>query len=78
MVLEKEQELFNQLKGDLLEHHKGKFVLIYGSSLIGIWDSQKNAYLNGIEQFGNVPFLIKQVVTEDPTEIVPALFIGVL
>ena len=73
-----ELEFFQANKADLLKHYEGKFALVYGSALIGVWDSQASAYSNGIERFGNVRFLIKQILLEDPLESVPALFIGVL
>ncbi len=78
MVLAKEYEYFASVKDELLKHYEGKFALIYGSELVGIWDSQATAYRNGIERFGNVPFLIKHIVAEDAIESVPALFSGVL
>ena len=76
MALEKEQAFFAENKDSLLEHHEGKFALIYDSELIGIWDSKENAYINGIERLGNVSFLIKQIVAEEPIETVPVLFVG--
>ena len=76
MALEREQAFFAENKDNLLEHHEGKFALIYGSELVGVWDSKENAYVNGIERLGNVSFLIKRIVAEDPVEVIPALYIG--
>lgn len=78
MVLEKEYELFASVKDELLKHHEGKFALIYGSDLVGIWDSQESAYSDGIERFGNVSFLIKRIIADDAIESVPALYWGAL
>ena len=75
--MEKEQEHFTQIKDYLMQHHEGKFALIYGAELIGIWDSPEHAYLDGIARFGNVPFLIKHIAAKDPVETVPALFVGI-
>ena len=78
MVLAKEYEYYASAKDELLKHYQGKFALIYGSELVGIWDSQENAYINGIERFGNVSFLIKHIVADEVVESVPALYLGVL
>ena len=78
MILAKEYEYYASVKDELLKHYQGKFALIYGSELVGIWDSQENAYINGIERFGNVSFLIKHIVADEAIESVPALFLGVL
>ena len=40
MVLAKEYEYFAGVKDELLKHYEGKFALIYGSELVGVWDSQ--------------------------------------
>ena len=76
MTLEKEQAYFAQIKERLLEHYAGKVALIYDGALVGVWDSQERAYIAGIEKFGNVPFLIKHIIDEDPVESIPTLFIG--
>ena len=76
MALEQEREYFERVRGDLLDHHQGKYALVYNSELIGVWDSRESAYDNGIERFGNVSFLIKRIVEEDPVENVPLIFIG--
>ena len=78
MALEREYAFFAENKDSLLEHHEGKFALIYGDSLIGVWDSKENAYNEGIEQLGNVAFLIKHIVAEDAVESIPALFVGAI
>ena len=78
MVLENEYQRFAEIKDELLKHHEGKFALIYGSDLLGIWDSKETAYVKGVELLGNVSFLIKHIVAEDPVESVPALFVGAI
>ena len=78
MPLERENERYAEIKEYLLEHHEGKVALIYESELIGTWDTREAAYAVGIERFGNVPFLIKQILKQDPVESIPALVLGVL
>ena len=76
MTLEIEQDYFSRNKEELLKHHEGKFALISGESLIGIWDSQERAYREGVVRFGNVSFLIKRILEEEPVESIPLLLVG--
>ena len=61
MSLEREKRTY-ELKLPELEQHRGKFVLIHGSELIGVFDSEKDAIDQGFEKLGNVPFLVKQIL----------------
>jgi hypothetical protein len=61
-VLARELETFEQQRKHLLEHHLGKWALVYRSDVIGIFDSDLEAIYEGHERFGNVPLLVKQVV----------------
>ena len=76
MTLEIEQDYFARNKEELLKHHEGKFALISGESLIGIWDSQERAYREGVIRFGKASFLIKQVLEEEPVASIPLLLVG--
>jgi hypothetical protein len=53
-------------------------VLIKGSGLVGAFTTDAEAYRAGVEQFGNEPFLIKQVVEDDGKVTYPALMVGVI
>ena len=44
----------------------GKFVLIHGADVLAADETKHDAIAAGYETFGNVPFLVKQVV---PMEI---------
>ena len=76
MTLEIEQDYFARNKEELLKHYAGKFALISGESLIGIWDSQERAYREGVIRFGKESFLIKQVLEEEPVASIPLLLVG--
>lgn len=69
---------FESNRSEWLKHHEGKFALIKGSSVQNFFDTWKQAYETGVEEFGVVPFLVKQVLTEDPTDEAPALVYGLL
>lgn len=78
MELKEEQAFFEANKAHWLAEHKGKFALIKGSTLVGAFDTQENAYVAGVQKFGNVPFLIKQILEEEPVTHLPALTLGLL
>ncbi len=60
MALEKELETFKAKLPELTEH-EGKFVLIQGTNLAGVFTSYEDALKEGYEKFGLTPFLVKQV-----------------
>jgi len=77
-VLQVELAYFERIKPDLLKHHLGQFALIKGEVLVGTFTKREEAYEEGVKRFGNVPMLIKQVVTEEPVQQIPALMHGLL
>jgi len=77
-MLDEELAFFSANKNQWLQEHKGKFALVKGSQLIGVYDSPENAYVEAVKRFGNSPVLIKQI-SEDEQEIqIPALTLGLL
>ena len=78
MELQKELDFFQANRPKWLQEYKGKFALIKGTELIGTFDTAENAYVAGVERFGNVPFLIKQVLEEEPVGHIPALTLGLV
>jgi len=78
MVLEAEVKFFESIKAELLQHSEGKYALIIGEELLGVFDNPGEAYKVGIERRGNVPMLIKQIVKKDASERVPAMALGIL
>jgi hypothetical protein len=76
--LKAEREFFDAHRAELLRDHRGKFVLIKDAHLVGAFDTAENAYIAGVRQFGNVPFLIKQVVETEPVAHIPVLTLGLL
>lgn len=78
MVLETELEYFEQHREEWVKHHVGKFALVRMDNLHDVYDTPEAAYEAGVELWGNVPFLIKQILPEDPIEQAPALVYGLL
>lgn len=63
--LDLEVRYFNEHRGELLATSAGKFALVKGEALIGIFDSETAAIRHGYQTLGNVPFLVKQVTEAD-------------
>ena len=61
LILETELKTYEQNRDHLLGTAEGKFVLIRDSQVIGVYESKIDAIAAGYQQFGNVPFLVKQV-----------------
>ncbi len=55
--LDVEYEYFVYIKEKLVDNNEGKYALIRGKELIGIFDADNDAYKAGLEKFGNTPFL---------------------
>lgn len=73
-LLTAEVETFERHRQELLGESEGKFALVYQDKIVGVFDSEKDAIGQGYERFGNVPFLVKQVVkVEAPETFVSSL-----
>jgi len=72
MALEKEIETYkNNLAG--LASSEGKFVLIQGDQVKGIFDTYADAIKEGYEKCGLDPFLVKQIQTVERIQFVSRL-----
>jgi len=78
MPLEKELEFFEKNLPSWLKEHKGKFALVQGSSLVGLYLSADEALAEGARLFGNGSFLIRQILETQPEASIPALTMGLL
>ena len=78
VALEVELRHFELKKQELLLHHEGKYALIVGEELLGVFDRQDEAYRAGVAQKGNVPMLIKRILKVEATESVPAMVLGLI
>ena len=71
--LKPELDYFNSIKDGLLPDKKGKFALIKGKKLIGVYKTAKNAYLAGLKKIGDTEFLIKEILEKECVEYIPTL-----
>ena len=77
-VLTVELEYYEANKDDILNHHKGSFVLIRGREFIGAYTTEAEAYDAGVERFGDEAFLIRHAIEGAETAYFPALTLSVL
>jgi hypothetical protein len=59
--LQQELATYQREKSRLVSESEGKFVLIKGDEVAGVWGTYEDALREGYEQFGLTPFLVKQV-----------------
>lgn len=60
MALEKELETY-KAKLPELAANEGKFVVIQGDQIAGMYETYADAIKKGYEEFGLKPFLVKQI-----------------
>ena len=77
-ALEKELRTYDAKKAELLRSAGGKFVLIKGEELIGLYDTIEEALSAGAERYGLDAFLVREVRSEEEKVSIPALTLGIL
>ena len=65
MALEKELETYYAQLEKLLAH-EGRFVVIHGDEIEGIWQTFEDALKAGYKKFGLSPFMVKQILAVEP------------
>ncbi len=75
-LLEKELQTYETHKDELIGKAKGKFALIKDDQVIDVFDTKIDAIRQGYERFGNVPFLVKQIVEFDVPQNFTSNLIG--
>lgn len=71
LPLEAEMVFFEEHRALWIQQgHEEQWVAVKGRDFLGFFDSMTDAYAAGVIRIGNEPFLIKQVLREDPIAIV--------
>jgi hypothetical protein len=78
MALEKERAWYEANKVDLLAKHRGKWIVVHGDRLVGIYDTSTEAYNKGVEVTRCEEILVRCVVEKDEPFSAPALTLGLL
>lgn len=66
LSLETELKYYNSKREELLQHYEGKYALIIGEELVGIFDDPLEGHKRVKEKRGNVPILVKRIAAEEP------------
>ena len=61
-ILVEEYKYYQEIKDELLLSNKGQFVVIKNREKLGCYSSMSLAYAVGLDKYGNVPFLIQEIV----------------
>ncbi|HXP61143.1 MAG TPA: hypothetical protein VN829_11670 [Dongiaceae bacterium] len=77
-ALEKERKFFKDHQSEWRGAYPGKFVLVKGEALIGVFDSDTTAVSEGIQRFGLESFLVRNVAENEEAIRIPALMFGLL
>ena len=70
MALERELAIYIEHLTELLPD-EGKYVVIKGEEVLGVYDSLDGALSAGYERYGDVDFLVKQISAVEPIEYFP-------
>lgn len=70
--LAEELETFEKHKDELLASAEGKYALVHQATVYGTYNDEQDAIAEGYKAFGNVPFLVKQILNVE----VPANFVS--
>ena len=66
-------ETYEAESSALLSTDKGRYVVIRDTEIIGIYDTQLEAYTAGHNELGDNPFLVRQILPADPVAFVAAV-----
>jgi hypothetical protein len=76
-VLEKELQTYEANRQKLIGTSKREFVLITGSEIAGVFDTHIDAIRQGYDEYGNVPFLVKQVLEVETPQNFTSNLLGI-
>ena len=70
-VLAEEMAAYLDQLPNLLREHEGRYVLIRGTEVIGVFADRSQALREGYQRFGVVPFLVRQITASQPVVSLP-------
>ncbi len=78
-MLDEERKLYKEKHDELVKTSFGKFVLIKGSEIIGVFNTIEEGISEGARRFGLQSFLVREIRQEVETTVdIPALTLGIL
>ncbi len=77
MALEVETKYFDSNRAQWIEDgHEGEWVVVSDGAFLGFYPSLEAGYEAGVNEFGDIEFLVKQVTPKDRVEIIRRVFWG--
>ncbi len=77
-MLDLERQVYARSGAEWAREHPGKYAVVKGDSLAGVFDTIEEALAAGVRAFGLTSFLVRQL-GQPPEQIsVPALSMGLL
>jgi len=77
-TLEEERAFFAAHETEWVEAHSGRFVVVKGDRLLGVFDSIEQALAAGAASFGMESFLVRRLGERQEEVHIPALTLGLL
>lgn len=64
--LRQELSHYQSLKSELLQCSEGKFIVIKGTAVAGLFDTFENAYIAGLQSFGSdTDFMVRRILQQE-------------
>jgi hypothetical protein len=77
-MLDEEISFFDESLDDWLKQNAGMIALVKGKELIGVYNTEDEALVEGARRYQLQSFLIRRIVREQPSISAPALTLGIL
>ena len=78
-TIEQERQAFEARLPELLKEHEGRIALFFGGELVGVYDTDAQAYDAGLGRFGlDATFLVAPILADDPAPVSIAWTAGVM
>jgi hypothetical protein len=61
-MLDKEYKYFKKHEAEFLQKYQGRFILIKGEEVVGDFETEVQAYQEGVNKYGLGNFMLKQCV----------------
>jgi hypothetical protein len=77
-MLDEERAYYDAHREELLSTYRGRYVVVKGKALVGVFNTVEEALSEGARQFGVESFLVRRVEEFEKTAQIPALTLGLL
>jgi len=78
LELEQERAFYDAHEAEWIATHPGRFVVVKGSCLLGVFESMEQALAAGAASYGLTSFLVRKLGERQEEVNIPALTLGLL